>query len=238
MTVERRFGAEPSATTTGRTNGRIFLRGNLFSERRDNGTSLTYNRTYFRQLSGGGDLSDTSAGNFQLRAFIESQVYDQSFTAVAADRNSESLSRLQRVPSQARGADRFWTRVFGGHAVDASVELREVRGFSDEVGYFGGRPTSTLGSGGTERTVSFFAQDIWRAADKLTINFGARFDGWKNVDAHAATRTLSTNAVADVIFPGPEPKRLQPAGRRSLSGHQKCFRLRLIFAIVSCSDAK
>ncbi len=207
FSIERRFGqanAKPPADAGGTgkvVTGRIFLRGNIFDERRDNGTSLTYNKTYFRQAAGGADVFHRQVGEFRFRAFIESQVYDQSFSAVSADRNSETLSRLQRVPSQAIGTSLFWTKPFRSHTIAASFETREVRGFSDEVGYTAGRPTSLSGSGGSERTLAFFAQDSWSATEKLNVSFGVRLDHWKNFDAHSATRPLATNTIADIKFP-------------------------------------
>lgn len=195
------LGGVAPASGDGVVTGRIFARGNLFDERRDNGTSLTYNKTYFRQATGGADLSGNAAGDLRFRIFVESQVYDQTFSAVAADRNSETLSRLQRVPSQASGASLFWTKPVSTHTLAASFEAREVRGFSDEMGYFGGRPTSVSGSGGRERTFAFFAQDNWSATEKLNLNFGIRVDRWKNFDAHSTTRTLATNAVSVIAFP-------------------------------------
>lgn len=202
LNIERRIGNSPQRRGGAENfnSARIFVRGNLFSERRDNGTSLTNNRTYFRQAATGADYSNSKLGDLQFRAFLETQVYDQTFSAVAADRNSETLSRLQRVPSQARGANLFWTRPFSDHTIAVSIETREVRGFSDEVGYFGGQPTSLSGSGGTERTYSFLVQDIWRVTNKLNFNFGGRFDRWSNVDAHSTTRTLATNAVTVLQF--------------------------------------
>ncbi len=205
FSIERRFSSIPPAVAGGSTqvgnSSRIFLRGNIFEERRDNGTSLTYNKSYFRQVAGGADVSSLNIGELRFRAFLEAQVYDQTFSAVAADRNSETLSRLQRVPSQASGGSVFWTRPIASHTLAASFELREVRGFSDEVGYFGGRPTSVSGSGGSERTLAFFAQDNWSATGKLNLNFGLRVDRWKNFDAHSTTRALATNAVTDAAFP-------------------------------------
>jgi outer membrane receptor protein involved in Fe transport len=204
FSLERRFLSEPRTVAGGSTrqnyNARIFLRGNLFSERRDNGTSLTNNRTYLRQAAAGADYSNGTLGDFQLRTFIEAQVYDQTFSAVSADRNTETLSRLQRVPSQARGANLFWTRPIKTHTVSASFETREVRGFSDEVGFTNNRAMSLSGSGGTERTYSLFAQDIWRVSEKLNLTLGGRFDRWSNVDARSTTRTLATNAVSILNF--------------------------------------
>lgn len=196
--LERRLKNVP--LINGHDSARVFFRGNVFAERRDNGTSLTYNRTYFRQAAGGIDLPDSVIGLLQLRASVETQVYDQTFSAVSTDRNSEMLTRLQRVPSQASGGSLFWSRAFGDHAVAASFEFRDVRGFSDEVGYSNGRATSLSGSGGRQRTFSVFAQDIWRVSDRFNINIGGRVDRWSNLDAASTTRSLTTNAVTVTRF--------------------------------------
>ncbi len=211
-TAQKTSGVHPSLDKEGRRrfNGRMFVRGNLFDERRDNGTSLTYNKTYFRQAAGGADLSSDKIGELRFRTFFEAQVYDQSFSAVSADRNTETLSRLQRVPSQATGASLFWTKPLNTHTLAASMEMREVRGFSDEVGYFGGQPTSLSGSGGRERTIAFLVQDSWAATEKLNLNFGVRTDHWKNFDAHSSMRPLSTNIVTDTPFPDRDETAVSP----------------------------
>ncbi|MBK9155433.1 MAG: TonB-dependent receptor [Chloracidobacterium sp.] len=214
FSIERSFGRrekKPPAYAGGSDLlDRVFARGNLFDERRDNGTSLTYNRTYFRQAAGGADLSNKSIGEFRLRTFFESQVYDQTFAAVSVDRNSETLSRLQRVPSQAAGTNLFWTRPIESHTFAASFEVREVRGFSDEVGYFGGQPASISGSGGSERTFAFFVQDSWAASEKLNLSVGFRVDSWKNFDAHTSTRPLATNISSETRFPDRNETALSP----------------------------
>ncbi len=216
FSVERRFGKDgnaPPATAGGtdsRLGGRVFVRGNVFEERRDNGTSLTYNKTYFRQGTGGVDIDQEYLGEVRLRVFVESQVYDQSFSAVSADRNSETLSRLQRVPSQAVGVSVFWTRALREHTLAASFETREVRGSSDEVGYTLGRPTSLLGSGGRQRTIAFLVQDNWQATDKLNLNLGLRIDNWKNADALSTARPLQTNAASVTLFPDRDETAVSP----------------------------
>lgn len=180
---------------------RIFLRGNLFSERRDNGTSLTNNRTYFRQGALGADVEIFNLGTFQFRSFLETQTYDQTFSAIANNRNTETLSRVQRVPSQASGANLFWSDAFGAHAVAASVEFRAVRGASDETVFANNRAASFVSSGGRQKTVSVFVQDFWRVNRKLNVNFGARFDGWTNYDALVSTRSLTTDLTTVARFP-------------------------------------
>lgn len=190
LTFEKRFDE----------NTRIFGRGNYFAEQRDNGTILTTNQTRFRQTLFGADYANGNFGAFQFRAFFENQTYDQIFSSVSNNRNAETLSRFQQVPSQSAGANLFWTKTFGDHAVAASGELRRVRGFSDEIGYANNRPTAFTGAGGTERAFSFFAQDFWRVTRKLNFNFGARFDAWKNADALSATQTLATNQTIVSAF--------------------------------------
>lgn len=181
-------------------NGRVFARGNIFRERRDNGTSLTRNDTYFRHVTVGGDISFAGVGAFQLRSFIETQVYDQTFSAVSGDRNAETLTRIQRVPSQTSGVALRWQEAFGRHAVTASVEENDVRGVSDETGFSSGRATAVSGSGGRQRTYSFFAQDTFDLSSKLTLSIGARIDAWKNFDAASVTQTLSTGQTTVVSF--------------------------------------
>jgi outer membrane receptor protein involved in Fe transport len=193
--VERRFGPRGSGNT-----GRIFLRGNLFSEDRDNGTSLTDNATYFRQASAGADGETFRLGKLQAGAYFQSQVYDQTFSAVSADRNTETLTRIQRVPSDATGGNLFWSRIFRSHTISSSFELRRVRGFSEEIGVTSGSPTSTNRNGGNERTIAFFVQDVFVVDQRLTLSVSARYDGWNNYDASSTTRSLVTNAVSTVTF--------------------------------------
>lgn len=193
--IERRFGRRGSPNT-----GRAFLRGNLFSEDRDNGTALTDNATYFRQVSAGSDRETSTLGKLQARAYFQSQVYDQTFSAVSLDRNTETLTRVQRVPSDAAGGSVFWTRVFGDHTISSSFELRRVRGFSEEVGFVSGSPTSTNRNGGSERTIAFFVQDLFQVSPRFTLSLSARYDGWKNYDASSTTRSLLTGVVTTAPF--------------------------------------
>jgi outer membrane receptor protein involved in Fe transport len=205
FTVEKRFnetGAEKTRGKTGIFNeARIFLRGGYFTENRQNGTRLQTNQTRFRQAAFGADFFNEKFGAFRLRSFAEKQIYDQTFSAVSDDRNAENLVRVQRVPSDAFGANLFWNQVFGDHQAAFSLEFRQTRGFSDETGFFNERATSASSSGGSQRAFSVFAQDDWRVNGKLNLNFGARFDVWRNFDALSATTNLTTNQINVVIFP-------------------------------------
>lgn len=179
--IERRLG----------TVGRLFVRGSFFNEDRANGTPLQTNGTYVRDLVAGGDVTSAALGTFAFRAYAGAQVYDQTFTAVGAGRATESFIRLQRVPAQQFGASLQWVRgIAERHTILAGVEAREVRGASDEIGYFGGRATSATGAGGRQRTVGAYGEGILRLAEDWTFTIGGRVDRWRDFDALTTTRPL------------------------------------------------
>lgn len=180
---------------------RLFFRTSYFGESRANGTPQQTNRTHLRQWSAGGDWSRARLGNFNVRAYGGTQVYDQNFSAVAADRNSETLTRVQRVPSQFAGLSAQWTRSFAArHTLVAGLDAREVRGASDEIVFAQGRPASLVGAGGRERSVGVFVEEIAQLTSRLTLAGGVRFDRWRNYRAQNATRSLNANTPTNATL--------------------------------------
>ena len=183
--------------------GTVFAGASFFGEARQNGTPLQTNRTHIRQFVTGGDFQTKHAGAFSLRAYGGTQVFDQNFSAVSADRNSETLTRLQRVPAQSTGVSIQWSRAaWKRQTFVAGLEAREVRGASDETVFVAGRANSLVGAGGRERTVGLFIEDIISLSQNLFVTAGARIDRWRNFDALSTTRPLASNAAATTnIFP-------------------------------------
>jgi outer membrane receptor protein involved in Fe transport len=186
--------------------GRIFLRGSLFDESRENGTPVQMNNVYIRQVSLGTDLRSARAGSLTARGFALTEVYNQTFSAIAADRNSEAFNRSQRVPAQQVGGLGQWSRALGSRqTVVAGVDAREVRGASDELVIAGGQVTSAIGSGGRERTVGVFGQDLIRITPRWLLTLGVRGDRWRNYDALSSSRPfpaqtpVTTTRFADRI---------------------------------------
>ena len=180
--------------------GRIFLRGSLFDESRENGTPLQTNNAYIRQGTLGADLQSPRAGSLSARAFALSEIYNQDFTAIAADRNSETLTRSQRVPAQQIGVLSQWSRAAGSRqTLVAGVDAREVRGASDELGFTGGNLTLGVGSGGRERTIGVFGQDIIRITPRWLLTLAVRGDRWRNYDAISTSRSLIAGGAAPVV---------------------------------------
>ena len=182
--------------------GSVFARASFFSEARSNGTPFQTNRTHIRQFVAGGDFQKRSAGALSFRAYGGTQLFDQNFTAVSADRNAETLTRLQRVPAQSLGLSLQWSRtVEKRQTFVAGLEAQEVRGASDELAYVAGRPSSLVSAGGRARTVGLFLEDIIRLNPNLIITAGARVDHWRNFAASSTTRPLSTAPATVNIFP-------------------------------------
>jgi len=181
---------------------RVFARPSYYGESRRNGTPLQFNRTHVRRLAAGSTWETARAGLFDLRAHASAQVFDQSFTAVAADRSGETLTRLQRVPAQGSGLSFQWSRAAGARqALVAGFEWSEARGASDELVYVAGRPSSLVGAGGRARTLGFYARDALRLTGRLVVTPGVRFDRWRNYRAQATTRALTgAGAVSTVGF--------------------------------------
>ncbi|HKC63569.1 MAG TPA: TonB-dependent receptor, partial [Pyrinomonadaceae bacterium] len=191
--------------------GNLFASASFFGEARSNGTPLQTNRTHIRQFVVGGDLHATDAGSFSFRAYGGTQVFDQNFTAVSIDRNSETLTRVQRSPAQSLGLSFQWSRLALKHeTLVAGFEAREVRGSSDEIAFVAGRPSSLIGAGGREQTTGIFFEDIVRFAPNLFITAGARVDHWRNFAALSATRPLSSSTQTTNVFPDRDETAFSP----------------------------
>jgi len=188
------------------------VRGSLFGESRQNGTPLQTNRTHLRQLVVGGERRGARLGTLALRLHASAQVYNQSFSAVSADRRSEALNRRQRVPAQDAGLSLQWLRPLGTrHTLVAGAMGREVRGASDEVVFAAGAATSAVGAGGRERTASLFAEDVMRLSPRLLLSLSARLDQWSRLRALSATTPLGRVAsTAVTTFPDRDESSFNP----------------------------
>ena len=182
--------------------GEAWVRGELFGEDRNNGTILEANDTTIRQLSAGAQWDSASAGSFTLTAYGGTQNYHQTFASIAADRNSETLARVQHVPANQAGVSAQWSRALGkSNTMVAGVDFRRVEGFSDDVVYALARPSTWVDAGGVQRTVGVFAEDLIRAG-RWTFTLGARIDTWSNLAGLNRQGSFKTPGVAtDTAFP-------------------------------------
>ena len=182
--------------------GRIFGRGSFYTEFRNNGTPIQINDTQMGEGAVGVDEQFGSNDSLSFRAYGLVQGYDQRFSSVAADRNSESLTNIQYVPEQVGGGDAQWTHLLGKHqTLIAGGDLMEVMGASDEQLFSSGTHTRNNASGGRQRILGLFGEDLihW---NKWTVILAGRFDDWNNFNASSlCTPVNGTCPSANVLYP-------------------------------------
>jgi outer membrane receptor protein involved in Fe transport len=156
----------------------ILLRASHYDESRNNGTPLQTNDTTITQLAAGADV-----GALALRVFGSDQDYAQTFSSIAANRNSERLTVSQLVPSRGRGGSAQYAKPIGmRNAIVAGAELRTVHGVSDET-----TPAAHTRNGGMQRSSSIFVQDVIAVTPRLSVIGALRLDDWRNESS--TTRT-------------------------------------------------
>ncbi|HMZ22664.1 MAG TPA: TonB-dependent receptor, partial [Blastocatellia bacterium] len=180
----------------------VFVRGALFDEDRKNGTVLQINDSANESFATGGRFRTPDGSNWNLTLFANQQRYHQTFSTVAANRNSEALNRLQFVPSRDVGTSLTWSRLsFEKHLLVAGFDIRGVRGRSDETAIANARATTFVSSGGRQRRAGFFIQDLFNITSRWQLSVNARYDHWRDSSASSVSRNLTTNAVTPRFFP-------------------------------------
>ena len=185
--------------TPTRSDGRsAFLRGNVLNEERGNGTPDQTNGTRFWRYLAGGDL--TQGRNHEaLRVFGDREAYRQSFSAIATNRDSETLTRLQQVPTDEFGFALSGSRAFA-HAVSLALglDMRDVRATDEESPVSAGLVTSTIDISAHQRDLGGYAEGIWQPRH-WSIAGSVRADSFRTFDGHqTATNTLVVTAEPEI----------------------------------------
>jgi outer membrane receptor protein involved in Fe transport len=179
-----------------------FLLGNVLNEARQNGTPDQTNGTRLWRYVGGVDASG-SVGQGAVRLFGSRESYRQSFSSIASNRDSETLTKQQHVPLDELGAVAQGSRAFT-HAVTAAlgVDVRDVRATDDELSVASGVTTSTSAR---QREVGGYADAIWMPRG-WSVSGSVRVDSFRTFDG----RQVLSNATSmkllpelDELFAGP-----------------------------------
>jgi outer membrane receptor protein involved in Fe transport len=167
--------------------GDLWTSASLYNEARDNGTVVQKNDTQLWQIITGMDLS-TRIGSLQFRGYGGGESFNQTFSSVAANRNSESLVNSQHVPSQSVGASLLWTKDLGKRNFFVSgAEASNAEGQSEDLGFTAARPRSQVNAGGRQLSSGIFLQDMLRLSSRLILTAGGRFENWDNYDSSSQT---------------------------------------------------
>jgi outer membrane receptor protein involved in Fe transport len=185
-------------------NNRAFARGTFFTDSRNNGTPVQTNDTRMGSGAAGIDTQLGAIGALSLRTYIDTESYNQRFSSIASDRMSEALTNIQHVPAQDEGASAQWTRALGKHqTLLGGVDFRESIGASEEQIITGGAHTFTNVSGGRQRALGYFAEDIIRLYSKWTVIAAVRGDNWRNLEG-VFSRTPIANPGPAVVMNFPD----------------------------------
>ncbi|MBI1873694.1 MAG: TonB-dependent receptor [Acidobacteria bacterium] len=183
---------------------RAFFRGGYFREERNNGKVSTFtgdpeaNDTTWKSASGGVRVLLPDESDLQARLFTDFETFHSNFLAVPnlVTRAIGRMTLNQRVPTRSVGGMVQWSKGFAGrHYVSAGTDWRWVDGDSNEDGLdavTGTQVTLKRVSGGTQRSLGAFVQDIFAPVDRVTVTLSARVDHWRNYDAHNFETTVAT----------------------------------------------
>lgn len=172
---------------------RLQGRASAYSEDRNNGTPIQVNTTDWREYAGEGSGS-VGTGVWQARVSGGSQTYYQTFSAVAAGRNSERILRAQSTPSSFWGANGQWVQSIGSHTLLVGAESRRAEATLRETAFsfVGAVPQPPVFFGGTEETASGFGRVRLTTRNDVTVVLGARGDYWRSTPNDG---TLPTHSV-------------------------------------------
>lgn len=173
----------------------VFVRGNVLNEARQNGTPDQTNGTRLWRYEAGGD-ADAAQAHAALRLFGDRETYRQSFSSIAANRNSETLTRLQRVPTDEVGFALNGSRVFS-HALSLAlgVDARDIRATDAESPVSAGKVTSTIDISARQRDVGGYAEGIWQPRG-WSLAASVRVDSFRTFDGRQ-TSTATPVATAE-----------------------------------------
>ncbi|PYR38531.1 MAG: hypothetical protein DMF90_02920, partial [Acidobacteria bacterium] len=192
-----------------------FFRVGYFSEDRDNGKISTFdprqeeaNSTRWTTTATGVRAVLPDQSDLQVRVFTDSETFRSNFLAVPPANPPRSVGRFtlnQRVPTTSVGGMVQWGRAVGQrNYFTAGTDWRWADGDSEEDALDPLRGTTVVlhrVSGGTQRSVGAFVQDVSTPFKNLSITLSARVDHWRNDDGH----NLETSVPSGTPAPGNKP---------------------------------
>jgi outer membrane receptor protein involved in Fe transport len=217
-----------------------FFRTGYFTEDRGNGKVGEVNDTRWTSLSGGVRAQLPDSSDLQATLYGDIEKFHSTFLAVTAPSATvaaRSIVRLtvdQHVPTDNFGGMVQWGKALNlKNYLSVGTDFRWVQGDSEEASYNaapGPVIPPTQGailafnrvSGGTQRSVGVYAQDIITPASNLTVTLSARVDTWRNYNPHnletpVIAGTVVSNRPACSVSGGVPPTCLQDRSDTTLS---------------------
>jgi outer membrane receptor protein involved in Fe transport len=186
-------------------NNSAFLRGNVMNESRGNGTFLQTNAARLWRYVAGADRTG-AFGNASLRLYGSRESYRQSFSSVAADRNSELITKLQHVPTDEFGFVLQSSKSFVSSLTAATgIDLRDIRGTDDETAVSNKVIGSTTSTNARQRETGGYLDAIWLPKN-WSLSGSIRVDSFRTFDGlqtASNTKTITLQPEIDELVASP-----------------------------------
>ncbi len=188
------YRAEAGRREQDASRSRYFLTGNVLNENRRNGTPLQTNATRLWRYLAGYDTPANGNVDARIRLFGSDEGYRQSFSSIAANRDSESLTRLQRVHTDELGGTLDGTIRWKDLALVGGADVRDLRGEDNETPIASGQPNGLADVTARQRFTGGFGELLgqhgnWSGA------FSLRADRASNFDVVQASATANTSVT-------------------------------------------
>jgi outer membrane receptor protein involved in Fe transport len=159
---------------------RATFRANVATEDRGNGTPVQVNDTEWRQF--GGDANGALFGGFwTARISGGTQDYFQTFSAIAADRQTERLTTDQTIPGDFVAGGGQWVRTWKAVDVLVGAEARRTTADINENRYAVNGTVTVANIADVEETnASAYGRVKVGLTPDLALIVGARGDHWKS----------------------------------------------------------
>jgi len=190
-----------------------FFRVGYFSEDRGNGKIGEVNDTRWKSVSGGVRMQLPDQSDLQATLFGDFENFHSTFLAVTAPSATvaaRSIVRLtvdQHVPTTGVGGMVQWGKAFSGkNYFSTGADWHWVDGESQEDS-FNAAPGAVVpptqgailafqrASGGIQRSVGAYAQDILTPVSHVTVTLSARVDSWTNYNPHNLEAAVITGTA-------------------------------------------
>jgi outer membrane receptor protein involved in Fe transport len=192
----------------------LFQNGRLFAEDRENGTPLQTNSTRETYLGGGLRANNASSGIWQANVYSHLDDFDSTFSAVSADRASETLSLVQAVDYKDVGGNLQWSRRLGAsNELGIGGDVRWIEADNNEDVYIAPAvnvrdrliPAQQIYAGA-------YIQDVVTPGRRAVVTLGLRVDHWRNYDASQTEIVNSTGATTVTPYADTSKTRVTPRG--------------------------
>jgi outer membrane receptor protein involved in Fe transport len=187
---------------------KVFLTANVLNEARGNGTPLQTNGTRLWRYLAGYETPGDGRVSGRFRAFGSDEGFRQTFSSIAANRDSETLTRLARTRTQELGGTGDATVRLGPAAMVFGADVRDIRGSDDETPIKLGVASGLTDVTARQRYIGGFGEVLgakghWSGAASVRVDSASNFDVVQTAEAGSGpvTATLPGNRTEVVASP-------------------------------------